>query len=329
MDKGGDEHLVALQRLENEFAALDAELSRVDQELSQVQKDIENGFEIWREVHCSQVYVEQIREMKHYWKAADAKLLKELIQTANQTTGLFMNEEYSNSLHGSVAKQAVASKLNDLQRCNRLLLNGRNALSAAVVRFILADTNQTSAPGRFANPYYMEDDQGSESLDSNRGLTLAEVLRLHGEFAIESVKGIWNYIEPNIILPILLILTTVASAINHFAGGKHLEHRFTFYTLYIATIFALLFMIWKSLSDRKGARRRIMSRANFLLTASEFLSEPREQSSTPLAIDLITFAAQHFDDEEIEPEAFEYRTAELKALIAGTPPSGPTATTTQ
>lgn len=65
-----------------------------------------------------------------------------------------------------------------------------------------------------------------------------------------------------------------------------------------------------------------MSRANFLLTASEFLSEPREQSSTPLAIDLITFAAQHFDDEEIEPEAFESRTAELKALTASPTPSG-------
>ena len=322
MEKGGDEHLVALQRLEDAFAALDAELSRVDQELSQVQKDIENGFELWREVHCSQVYVEQIREMKHYWKAADAKQLKELIQTANQTTGLFKNEEYSSSLHGSVTMQAVASKLNDLQHCNRLLLNGRNVLSAAVVRFILADTNQTSAPGRFANPYYMEDNQDSESLDSNRGLTLGEVLRLHGEFAIESAKGTWNYIEPHTILPILLIPTTVASAINHFASGKHHEHSFFFYTLYIVTILVLLAMLWNSLSDRKRARRKIMSRANFLLTASEFLSEPREQSSTPLAIDLITFAAQHFDDEEIEPEAFESRTAELKALTASPTPSG-------
>ena len=110
MDKGGDEHLVALQRLENEFAALDTELSRVDQELSLDQRYFSKKSDLRIEIDRSQVYTEQILEMKPYWMAADTDSLNQLAQTAERITQLFAGEEYASPQRGKSARKNVIDR---------------------------------------------------------------------------------------------------------------------------------------------------------------------------------------------------------------------------
>jgi len=234
MDKGGDEHLVALQRLENEFAALDTELSRVDQELSLDQRYFSKKSDLRIEIDRSQVYTEQILEMKPYWMAADTDSLNQLAQTAERITQLFAGEEYASPQRGKSARKNVIAKIAALQDHRKLLLRGRYELSAAMVKFILA-----------------EDSQVPES-DFN-----------------------WNVKPP-----------------GHELDAVHAGY------------------------VRRNQMRQMDARANLLSATSSYVFETRERPSQPAMVDIVTFAAQHFDDEEIEPEAFESRTEELKALVA-------------
>jgi len=70
------------------------------------------------------------------------------------------------------------------------------------------------------------------------------------------------------------------------------------------------------------------SRAKLMFSISEYLKQAKGIITSAAVVDLIEFAARHRND-EMYYKTFDLKTEELKALIAGTPPSGPTATATQ
>lgn len=322
MDKGGDEHLVALQRLENAFAALDAELSRVDQELSLDQRYFNKKSDLRIEIDRSQVYTEQILEMKPYWLAADTDSLNQLAQTAERITQLFAGEEYASPQRRKSARKNVIAKIAALQDYRKLLLSGRYELSAAMVKVILAGDSQVPE-----SDFNWQVKLPGHELDAVhagyvRRQDLAEMLQNHAGHITDISQFLRNMGRLRILWPIGFIIITVIRSIDRYASGEHQEHNTTFYLLNLAVIVFLSIWAYREINAYRRFMRQMEARANLLSATSSYVFETRERPSLPAMVDIVTFAAQHFDDEEIEPEAFESRTAELKALTASQTPSG-------
>lgn len=316
MDKGGDEHLVALQRLESALEALDAELSRVDQELSLDQRYFNKKSALCSEIDRSQVYTDQILEMKPYWPAADTDSLNQLAQTAERITQLFAGEEYASPLRGKSARKNVIAKVAALQDHRKLLLRGRYELSAAMVKFILAEDSQVPEPDFNWQVKLPGHELDAAHAGNVRRQGLAEMLQNHAGHITDVSQFLRMMGRLRLLWPIGFIIVTVIRSIDRYASGQQQEHNTTFYLLNLAVI--VLFAIWayREINAHRRRMRQMEARANHLSATSNFVFESLDWPSQPALVDIVTFAAQHFDDEEIEPEAFESRTAELKALVA-------------
>ena len=323
MDKGGDEHLVALQRLESALAALDAELSRVDQELSLDQRFFDNKTSALRsEINRSQVYTEQILEMKPYWMAADTDSLNQLAQAAELITQLFAGEEYASPLRGKLARMNVIAKIAALQDHRKLLLRGRYELSAAMVKVILAEDNPVPEPDSNWRVKLPGHELDAVHAGYVRRQGLAEFLQNHAGRITDAAKFLRRMSRFSILLPVILPVLVLNRSLDCSASGSLDKYDTTLNILNLAVIVIGAIWAYRAFDEHRNQMRQMDARANLLSATSSYVFETRERPSQPAMVDIVTFAAQHFDDVEIEPEAFESRTAELKALTASPTPSG-------
>jgi hypothetical protein len=66
-----------------------------------------------------------------------------------------------------------------------------------------------------------------------------------------------------------------------------------------------------------------------MAVASDHIRQTKGHVASDAIAELIAYAWSHRDDWTTKPKEIVRKTEELKALIAGTPPSGPTAIATQ
>ncbi len=98
----------------------------------------------------------------------------------------------------------------------------------------------------------------------------------------------------------------------------------------IALVTAVLTLpsIARDLVFRAKTSKAVKARARLLLAVSSQIKASQGVITSAPMIEIIEFALRHRHD-ETEYKTFDLKTEELKALSAGTPPSGPKATAAQ
>jgi hypothetical protein len=322
MDKGGGEHQVALQRLEDALVALNAKISTVREHLSKNRQIFHEKyfFMDWLRVHQS--FVANVLALKTFWPELDETKLPELIRFVEESTAELAQFEATVDARGGFQKQDVISALVAWHYPLKQIVKARKELQAIRLSFICSDgmNPQTRLE---VEPERSEIARGtSEDLRQTEALNLAREFRSHGESLVADFKN------HHIVTKLPLISNGLLSAIFFAAlAGQLLDESRSFkaITLIITClVFALYFgyQFEASLKERMRLKESANARARLLILISDYIVGSKGMTISPTAREVISFAIEHQDVVLADPKAINLRTETLRTLVAANPQNG-------
>ena len=324
MDKGGDEHLVALQRLEealnavNEHAPVAVDL--IPSRLGPFHRD-----RFFRDyLRKVQPRLHQIQTFQPYWPGLDRELLNDLTKTLKE-----LNERLVAFIDLQAQEQkfaAIIVYVTTFTFDNRLVIisRARNELDSLRVRSLFSLGTTTKDAASQSSSEFPEKEPMEELQARTQAIQLAEELQSHGAQLLVQLKQDRplmdvKFVFFGVVCPIFYALSLIDLAQSPWESRDW--YKPVFWILYILYGYV-------TLSDRFTRRASMRSRAQFMFSISESIKQAKGTITSAAVVDLIEFAARHRND-EMDYKSFDLKTEELKALITGTPPTGPTASAAQ
>lgn len=324
MDKGGDKHLVALQRLENELRLVRERVALALPHLEGHKFFAYHKTSLGDTLGGAASIAEDLQKLKPFWKDLDHAAVDELAEAAGTVAAYLERFLGLRSQGRKVGKQEAKSMFWDIHKPIQSMSKGRSELDAIRVHAIF------DRAGSASNSTDVQPIIGTATAADPEATTkLVDELEANRVTLMRSEKDLSVFASPDTYQHSLVFgLMTVA-----LVGRLSEDIRGTLDRGHIVLAVIILTMslaaILGNLASHIRLRKSLSARARLLEVASNYIRQVGGQVASDAIIDLIAYAWSHRDDWTTKPKEIVRKTEELKALIAGTPPSGPTAIATQ
>jgi len=324
MDKGGEEHLVALQRLENELRLVRERVALALPHLKGHKFFAHDKNSLGGTLSGAASIAEDLQNLKPFWKDLDHAAVDELAEAAGTVAAYVERFLGLRSQGRKVGKQEAKSMSWDIQPHIQSMSKGRSELD---VRRVHAVFNRAGSVSDSTDIQHLIG--AAIAADSEATTKLVDELEANRVTLMRSERDISVFTSPDTYQHSLVFgLMTVALVGRLSEGTRGTLDRVS--SVLAALILTMSFAaILGNLASHIRLRKSLSARARLLEVASNYIRQVGGQVASDAIIDLIAFAWSHRDDWTTKPKEIAKKTEELKALITGTPPSGPTATAAQ
>ncbi len=328
MDKGGDEHLVALQRLEEALTALAHQATAAQEFLLRRRFSSQMKHALKGHLQFAETLSGEILTLKPHWPGLEPGLWQECIECAEHTTTIL-------SRFNAVSEQKRAPGPFDIEGVIAQIPKPIDSLSSIRDRLVSLRIrslfpNESSPVDASVNHTNVSGDDKVDLGKGNsvRALHLADEMEsqahtlLDGHRKSSPFTGTPILSEAVVFSSSLLAITISRLSPNRGSMSDAL------FAIALVTAALSLPSIVRDLVFRAKTSKAVKARARLLLAASSQIKANQGVITSTPTLDIIEFALRHRHD-ETDYKTFDLKTEELKALIADTPPSGPTAIATQ
>ncbi len=324
MDKGGDEHLVALQRLEEALNAVNANapvaVDLIPSRFGPLHRD--NFFRDY--LRKIQPLLKQIHTFQPYWPELDRELLNDLAKAVKELHDRLDAFLEMKAKERKVAGIILRGSIFTFDDRMGVISRARNELDSLRVRSLFSLGTTTKDAASQSSSEFPEKRHKEELQARTQAIHLAEELQSHGaqlQVQLKQDRPLMDvkFVVIGVIGPIIDILWLAELVQDPWGSWDWFKILFCIHFLLLG---------YFTLSEKFTRRASMRSRANLVFAISEHIKQAQGTVSSPEVLDLIEFAARHRNDETYY-KTFDLKTEELKALITGTPPSGPTASPAQ
>jgi hypothetical protein len=324
MDKGGDEHLVALQRLENELRLV---RERVALALPHLQG---HKFLAYYQTSLGDTLggaasiAEDLQRLKPFWKDLHHSAVDELAEAAGTVAAYVERFLGLRSQGRKVGKQEAKSMFWDIQSHIQSMSKGRSELDAIRVHAIF------DRAGSASNSTDVQPIIGTATAADPEATTkLVDELEANRVTLMRSERDLSVFANPDTYQHSLVFGLVTVALVSRLSEGTRGTLDRVGSVLAVIILTMSLAAILSNLASHIRLRKSLSARARLLEVASNYIRQVGGQVASDAIIDLIAYAWSYRDDWTTKPKEIVRKTEELKALIAGTPPSGPTAIATQ
>jgi len=317
MDKGGSEHQVALQRLEDALIALDEELDRLNDRLAQFIRPLQASLDLNIELCESRDLIGDIREWDAYWPRTSVGSIVEMATASEQATQHIQGLQASGQPGKQFAQTAIVEAAKQLKDLNKHLHSGRQELYAAVAQSIFLDAENDSLSRTDASPIFGDDESGLGKRGGESS-AFADFLRYHGKSAKDNLEFRKWSSRMDLVLPFVTNAIAISAMVAISLDKSNPQNRNFFLLAHAVVIAWFCFTAWKKFKEHKGSIRTLEAQAEFLFAVSDHISKGGSLLRSGEFVNLATFAAQHHDDMELGPDYYRSKTEELRALVART-----------
>jgi hypothetical protein len=318
MDKGGSEHQVALQRLEDALIALDEELDRLNDRLAQFIRPLQASLDLNIELCESRDLIGDIREWDAYWPRTSVGSIVEMATASEQATQDIQGLQASGRPGKQFAQPAIVEAAKQLKDLNKHLHSVRQELYADVAQSIFLDAENDSLSRTDASPNSGDDNSGFGQARREEAAAFAEHVTRYYQGSLSAWKRYKASALKDIMLPLGLALIFLVTVVWRTFDGPSPFHRDTPYLLVDFPMLLFIFWVWQTYSGDIRFSRRAKAQAEFLFAVSDQISKGGSLLRSREFVNLAIFAAQHRDDMELGPDCYKSKTEELRALIART-----------
>ncbi len=318
MDKGGSEHQVALQRLEDALIALDEELDRLNDRLAQFIRPLQASLDLNIELCESRDLIGDIREWDAYWPRTSVGSIVEMATASEQATQDIQGLQASGRPGKQFAQPAIVGAAKQLKDLNKHLHSGRQELYAAVAQSIFLDAENDSLSRTDASPNSGDDDSGFGQARREEAAAFAEHLTRYYQGTLSVLKRHKSRSLKILILPAGLMIISAATVIWPNSSEGNQIYRDTANFDFAFPVLFFLFVAWRVYTEDIRFTRSVKDQTEFLLAVSDQISKGGSLLRSREFVNLAIFAAQHHDDMELGPDCYKSKTEELRALIART-----------
>ncbi|ARU43347.1 hypothetical protein CCB81_03925 [Armatimonadetes bacterium Uphvl-Ar2] len=318
MDKGGDEHLVALQRLEDALNALQASTSAVRMHLAKSKAIYMEKYFLmdWLRVHQSMIA--NLFSLKGYWPNLSELQLSDLIDFVKQSDEPLKQLADAGETTGTLRKQDVVSALLPLHYPFKQIWKIRLAIHQIRLDLIYPSGSDSPSTTLVDTPQAHLIPGDPEAQRQAEALNLANELRAHGESLVTDFKS------HHLATKLPLVTNSAFAALFLFAlSGRLVEDRSDYANITLKATFLILiayflFQLQAAVNERLRLKESAKARRRLLVAISDYIDASTGASLNPAIKDIIAYAIEHRDNVQAEPSQFDQKTEELKALVAST-----------
>jgi hypothetical protein len=329
MDKSGDEHLVALQRLENELRLVRERVALALPHLEGHKFFAYYQTSLGGTLGGAASIAEDIQKLKPFWKDLDHSAIDELAEAAGTVAANVERFLGLRSQGRKVGKQEAKSISWNIHSYIQSMSKGRTELDVRRVHAVFDPAGSASTSIGDESTDCPSHQNETTAPDREPALQLAEDIELHKEKLLRSARTFRLFDHPDTLkYAIGAILMAVTLGLRFAEGIRSAQDRLGLY-LNIALLLMCLALVMSAVSSYFTLKQCAKARARLMAVASDHIRQTKGHVASDAIAELIAYAWSHRDDWTTKPKEIVRKTEELKALIAGTPPSGPTAIATQ
>lgn len=329
MDKDRDEHLVALQRLENELRLVRERVALALPHLEGHKFFAYHKTSLGGTLGGAASIAEDLEKLKLFWKDLDHPAIDELAEAAGTVAAYVERFLGLRSQGRKVGKQEAKSMFWDIHSHIKSMSKGRSELDVRRVHAIF------DRAGLASTSLGVESDQVQPLLEEEPAPERADALRFsdeieaHRDHILRIDRRLRLFDHPdNVKCSIVAVALATILSLYFNEGVVTLREGFGV-LLAIAMMIVCLAELISDVISHCRSNESLKARAQLLEVASNYIRQAGGHVTSDAIVDLIAYAWSHRDDWTTKPKEIARKTEELKALIGGTPPSGPTATATQ
>jgi len=329
MDKGGDEHLVALQRLENELRLVRERVALALPHLEGHKFFAYHKTSLGDTLGGAASIAEDLQKLKPFWKDLDHAAVDELAEAAGTVAAYVERFLGLRSQGRKVGKQEAKSMFWDIHPHIQSMSKARSQLDVIRVHAVFEQASPASTSIGGESTEYPPHQQETTVPDREPALQLAEDFELHMKKQLRSARTFRLFDHPDTLkYAIGAALMSVSLTLRFAEGIQSSRDHFGLY-LNIALLLMCLALVMSAVISYFTLKQCAKARARLMAVASDHIRQTKGHVASDAIAELIAYAWSHRDDWTTKSKEIARKTEELKALIAGTPPSGPTATAAQ
>lgn len=271
---------------------------------------------------------EDLQKLKPFWKDLDHAAVDELTEAAGTVAAYVERFLGLRSQGRKVGKQEAKSMFWDTHPHIQLMSKGRSELDVIRVRAVFVRAGSAS------HTLGVESDQVQPLLEEEPAPERADAIRLaddieaHRDQILRSDRHLRLFNHPDNVKCSIVAATLAILLFLYFNEGPLTLRKGFGVFLAIAMMILCLAELTSDVISHFRSNESLKARSSMLKAASDHIRQTGGHVSSNALIDLIAYAWSHRDDWTTKPKEIARKTEELKALIARTPPSGPTATAT-
>ncbi len=330
MDKGGGEHQVALQRLEDALNAFQMHAPVVESLLARRKGLFHPNRRLSGFLQNLRPQLEQIHAFQPYWKELDLDLLVNLARSVWKVVeGLEAYEKIRAQARSFAGIEFRGSffHIEDEFKIKLTITKSRNELDSLRVRAFFSPNPETEV-GERASHGPLDGTDAVKDPDATQFLLLASEFERHAESLLKSWQKhrVFKNIRTLFFAvsgPAMIVLTIISLLNRDFQEKSTLNQIFNG----LSFVWILLYS-FTDVCNWITERNSIHARARLLFAVGDYIRQVQGAVSSAAIVDIVAFAAHHRNDEATYPGAFDLKLKEFEAIIAGNPPAGSQAATT-
>ena len=329
MDKSGDEHLVALQRLENELRLVRERVALALPHLEGHKFFAYYQTSLGGTLGGAASIAEDIQKLKPFWKDLDHSAIDELAEAAGTVAANVERFLGLRSQGRKVGKQEAKSISWNIHSYIQSMSKGRTELDVRRVHAVF------DPAGSASHSLGVESDQVQPPLEEEPAPERADAIRFaddieaHRDHILRIDRRLRLFDHPDNVKCSIVVAALAIILLLYFNEGVVTLREGFGVLLAIAMMILCLAEIISDVISHFRSNESLKARAQLLEVASNYIRQSGGHVTSDAIFALIAYAWSHRDDWTTKSKEIARKTEELKALIAGTPPSGPTATAAQ